>query len=429
MNSTPEIDPSNLDFTYRARASILDTVKDPYFLNNDYDLIYDLLREKMQLVQFGDFLKRYIYEKADMDGDYRDIPLAEYQSVICAEFADRQTPCSFTPTSVRLKNAAKNWLEQQTVSRNVVLILGFGLGMSEKDVNMFLTKALQESELNVKDPVEVICSYCYRNGFGYIKYEDLWRKYQTGADKTYAGGISLDETIGYKTRFSEITDENALMRYLAELPIVQGSKVQSVTARKRFNSLYDRSRELAAGILTDCGQESAQTMAGRLAESLSSNDQLYDYQKLQKIMNEKGNFRVYKADDITPADIENIIFAAVPKDGNGNLASMKNSTLNRQFAGKRLSRQHLGEVLSGKAQITRFDLITLNFFICSQDQELSGRKRYNAFIESTNKILTECGMIPIYVVNPYECFLLTCMLSEDPLGTYADVWELSYENQ
>ncbi|MCQ2457101.1 MAG: hypothetical protein MJ142_00025 [Clostridia bacterium] len=428
MNSTPDINPSSLDFTQRAKESMLGTVKDPYFRNKDYSLIYNLLRKEMQFVQFGDFLKRYIYEKAEMNGDYRDIPLSEYQSVICDEFADRQTPCSFTPTSVRLKNAAKNWLEQQTVSRNVVLILGFGLGMSEHDVNRFLTKALQEPGLNAKDPFEVICRYCYRNGFGFMKYEDLWQKYLACADHASAGIPSADETVGYRERLSQIADEASLMQYLAELPIVQGTKRQSVTARKRFNALYGRTRELAARILTESGQEMAQTSAGRLAESLSCNDQLYDYQKLQKIMNEKGNFRVFTADDITPADIESIILAAVPKDNNGNLASMKSSTLNRQFAGKRLSRQHLGEVLSGKAQITRFDLITLNFFIYSQDQELSARERYSAFIESTNRILTECGMSPIYVVNPYECFLLTCMLSEDPLGTYADVWELSYEN-
>ena len=33
----------------------------------------------------------------------------------------------------------------------------------------------------------------------------------------------------------------------------------------------------------------------------------------------------------------------------------------------------------------------------------------------------------LYIQNPYECFLLICMLAEDPLGTYADVVERSYE--
>ena len=34
-------------------------------------------------------------------------------------------------------------------------------------------------------------------------------------------------------------------------------------------------------------------------------------------------------------------------------------------------------------------------------------------------------MGPLYIANPYECFLLMCILTDGPLGTYADVWELS----
>ena len=32
----------------------------------------------------------------------------------------------------------------------------------------------------------------------------------------------------------------------------------------------------------------------------------------------------------------------------------------------------------------------------------------------------------IYLANPYETFLLMCMLSDYPMGTYSDVLELSY---
>ena len=48
-------------------------------------------------------------------------------------------------------------------------------------------------------------------------------------------------------------------------------------------------------------------------------------------------------------------------------------------------------------------------------------------MKSTNDILEKCWMGQMYIQNPYECFVLMCMLSDDPLGTYADVWELSYD--
>ena len=73
--------------------------------------------------------------------------------------------------------------------------------------------------------------------------------------------------------------------------------------------------------------------------------------------------------------------------------------------------------------------MTLNFFIFSQDVKYAedNKNRYIAFVDSTNEILSECMMGEMYVTNPYECFLLMCILSDCPLATYADVWEMSFE--
>ena len=107
---------------------------------------------------------------------------------------------------------------------------------------------------------------------------------------------------------------------------------------------------------------------------------------------------------------------------------MKASTLSIQFSGARLNRQHLGDICAGKAQITRYDLITLSFltFARTIDTYDSRLKRYSAFIDSTNNVLEESDMGPIYPVNPYESFIMMCILSDDPIGTFSDVWELSY---
>ena len=36
-------------------------------------------------------------------------------------------------------------------------------------------------------------------------------------------------------------------------------------------------------------------------------------------------------------------------------------------------------------------------------------------------------MEPLYPANPFESFVMMCMLTDDPLGSFADVWELSYD--
>ena len=417
---------SNLDFTERAKKSIIQTLKDPYFRDNDYSLIYSLLKQQMKIVSFSDYLKRYIYQKAEMEGNYQDIPLSVYQEIICTEFSERQTPCAFTPTSMRLRNAARNWLEQQTVSRQVVLLLGFGLGMSVNDVNKFLSKALQEYELNAKDPFEAVCWYCYQNGLSYLKFDALWKQYQTERNPGAQGTDMLDSTAVFREKRSDVHDDRQLMVYLSTLPGDNHPKRQSVSARKCFDKLYLEARTHVAEILTASDMDSAGKNAIRMEENLSSNDRMYDYEKVRKVREEKEQFRIFTADDVSPADFENVILSAVPKDKNGNLVSLKNSSLEKQFLGKRLSRQRLADIISGNNPITRYDLLTLLFFNHSQSGTENAKDRYLAFVDSANHMLNDCNMGPVYVANPYECFLLMCLLSEDPLGTYADVCELSY---
>ena len=88
----------------------------------------------------------------------------------------------------------------------------------------------------------------------------------------------------------------------------------------------------------------------------------------------------------------------------------------------------MNEILTGGAEVSRFDLITLNFFVFSQELDAYPQAvtRYSAFCDSTNGILNRCSMGELYIQNPYECFVLMCILSNDPLGVYADVWERSY---
>ena len=53
--------------------------------------------------------------------------------------------------------------------------------------------------------------------------------------------------------------------------------------------------------------------------------------------------------------------------------------------------------------------------------------RFTEFVEKTNNLLAEAGMMSLYPVNPYEAFILMCIVSDDPLDTFAAVWEKSYE--
>lgn len=425
-----ESDIKDFDFTEAAWESLYDAVDNTAFLEQDAEVIYNSLKHRLKFISFGDYLKRYIYLKAGLDEPFGDIPLKEYQLIIKSAFSDNHTPQSFSPTTAKLSALSKNWLTQKTVKRNVVFLLGFGLDMSVKDVNMFLTKALREPEINPKNPFEVICWYCYKNKYNYLKFEKLWEMYNsTPANSIDMGLIYNEYTIGVRNSMFSVYDDVTLIAHLSKLKTSENISRISVTARECFDALYDEARDLIAALYNHSEAEEQIEALIEYQDKLSISDHLYDFERIERIKKFRDEKRIFTREDITESDIEHIICAAIPSDRHGNLTPSKASKLNEQFAGKRFSRQRIGEILSGNAEITRFDLITLNFFVFSQKLSIypEAKQRYARFLESTNEILKKCFMGSLYIQNPYECFVLMCVLSLDPLGTYADVWELSYE--
>ena len=420
---------SDLDFTERATDSLFDVVDDGSFRERDAELIYRALGSRLHAIPFCNYLKRYIYLRAGLVGKYDEIPLSVYQEIIRDSFADTGTPPSFEPVSSKLSALSKNWLTQKTVKRKVVFLLGFGLNMSLEDVMEFLTKALREPTVNFKDPFEVICRYCFKNGYGYPRFERLWQRYldmPTGKDGVFPYS---EGTVGLRAYAERVTDDESLLLHLSRLKGDGSISRISETARGRFLSLYERARTIAADIYNRTEEDDSLLALSEYRRRLEASDRLYDFEKLERIEAKREKRRVYTSDDITPADIEQIILAAVPKDRHGNLIPSKMSRLNEHFGGKRFSRQHIGDVLSEKAEVDRFDLITLNFFIFSEslDEYPDNKTRFLKFEDSTNALLGECGMGELYIPNPYECFVMMCMAADDPLGTYADVCEISYE--
>ena len=121
---------NGIDFTEIAYDSMYDVVDDSSFREKDAELIYKALESRLKMIPFGNYLKRYIYKKAGIDGKYDEIPIKDYQLIIRESFSDNHTPASFVPSSSKLSALSKNWLTQKTVKRNVVFLLGFGLNMS-----------------------------------------------------------------------------------------------------------------------------------------------------------------------------------------------------------------------------------------------------------------------------------------------------------
>ena len=419
---------NTINFTEHSENDFYDTVDTETFQDEDAESIYEHLQSKIQLIPFGDYLKRYIFRIAGFDGRFTDIDLKEYQQIIVESFSENRTPKSFTETSSKLSALAKNWLTQRSVNRQVVFLLGFGLNMSDRDVSEFLVHAQRERDFNFKNPFEVICWYCYRNGYKYQKFEQLLEAYEAlPVQEEY---IDLGATIGIRDVFMTIETEEDLLRKLSQLKMDNKGRFFSYSARKHFDDLYVRSKEIILEQYNKDAVEEAEEKAKDYFFSVSYSTALTIEEKYLRSEKIRKTPKVYTLDDISESDVEKFLCCGVPFDKKGNLIKASKSSLAKHFNNKRMSRQHLHEILSGKVDIDRFDLLTLLFFVYAMDEKITNNKtRYIRFVDEGNTILNDCSMGELYIANPYECFLLMCILSDYPMGTYADVLEKSFEEE
>lgn len=415
----------NLDFTMKSEDDFYETVDMSEFMDEDADLIYNHLHKKMRIIPFCDYLKRYIFNKAEIGGNIEDVAIREYQEIIISSFSENNTPKSFEPTSSKLSALTKNWLTQTAVKRQTIFLLGFGLNMSVSDVSKFLTNAQGERDFNFKNPFEIICWYCYKKGYKFPKFVQLMEVYE---DLPYAENpVFYDATVGIRDLFYSIETEDGLMKKLAEIKFENKGKLYSVSAKKKFDELYAKVRNIIAEEYNREERERVRRFASEYLES-QGESMAFSYEtKREKYDRILSSAKIYSVDDISEADVEKYLCCGIPFDGRGNLLKFSKSTLYGHLSNKRMSRQHIHEILSEKTEVDRFDLITLCFFIHAMDESVKNSKtRYIEFVDDVNSVLKSCYMGELYVANPYECFLLMCTLSEWPMGAYSDVFEMSY---
>lgn len=403
----------DFDFTRRAVRKMNSVVYSAEFEDMDSDTIFRYLFEQMELVSFKDYLKRYIYEQAQIEEPFRQVSDETYKDILTFSFDENSAPHSFEPTTKKWGAIIKGWLTQDSVKRSAVFLLGFGLRMSGEDVSEFLTKVLKEEDIREDDPEEVIYYYCISHGLKYAKAKQLIEQYKiidietgkAGADiqpvrnskKRIFFAVRKDESQEPVVEFRAIQNENDLMDYLRRIKKEGGQDKGRDKAREWFIKLLDRTKDVIVRIY--------------------QNDE--DNQQCSK--------RIWVREDVTAGDVERIICSGIPLTKTGNLQKMSSSVLAKHFRQKRMSRQRIDSILAGETLIDRFDLITLLFFIYSQEQEnMEPEIRCRKYIDDINSILKECRMMVLHPVNPYESFVLMCLLSETPLATYSEIWEISY---
>ncbi len=340
----------------------------------DAQLIYRYLTRETTAIPFSVYLKRYIYIRAELEEPFDSIPDSVYVEIIRNAFFENHMVFSFQPSQKRSTGIIRGWLTRESVQRKTVFLLGFGLRMDDRDVTDFLTKCLKETDFDFYDPAETIYWYCLHHHLSFDAakrlLEEAERDKETPkADKDYLNSVSMSPKLC-------LWEEHTLRDYLRYL---KGNRPEGEeTAFREFKKLYDRVAALCA---------------------------------------KSGSGLSY--------EIENVFGCGIPKDPAGNLKPISESSLEKAFLRHKMSRQRMNMLLGRKRPVNRFDLITFLFYLYSKKEGSPDRRR-DDFIREANAILMECHMAGLYFANPYEAFVTMCLMADEPLGTFQDVWEMSY---
>ena len=132
--------------------------------------------------------------------------------------------------------------------------------------------------------------------------------------------------------------------------------------------------------------------------------------------------------DISSGDLEKWICSGIPINRSGKLRKASDSRLGKRFGNRRMTRQRIDDLLKQKQSVERFDLITMGFFLAAISETDDPVERYSTYVRKMNAILKECHFSELYPANPYEAFILLCLMTDGPLSAYADIWEMSYES-
>lgn len=415
-----------MQYTLKRESAFYNAADLEMFREANPQTIINLLQSELTPIPFCNFLKRYIHRKAKFSVDDNTIPDEVYVEFIKNSFKETGTPPSFDPNSTtKISAAAKNWLKQSDVSRKTVFLLGFGLGMSVAEVSEFLKKGISQGDFYFKNPYEIIYHYCYKNGFGYSKAAELIDAYEKNLSAVNAT-LYFDKTIDARSVLAKVDDSKELLALLKSHNLSIESTV-GATAASIFRRLYDDCRKIIATYKQAEADREFEEKLADFKSNLLKSKRLFDFERKNLLKSYKTERPVITYKDVTESDVEKYLCSGTPTDKHGNLTKISKSALAEHFSKKRLSKQHLTDINTGRSEVDRFDLITLKFYICAEKYaDLPSNSRWWKFVEETNALLALCSMGELYIANPYDCFLQMCMLTDVPLATYDEVVEISY---
>lgn len=461
----PNTKTDSTNFTKLASEGLLNLEKDKALLeavyrgdSDSWNSIFKNVLENTYTV--GDFLKRYLADQLHMDYDkISDEELKELILIIfeknCMKNIGTLKPGGKTTLSSRLKSGLLS-VPVTRIKRETCFLLFFGLNMDETISSEMLTKEFRQADFNVRDVNEVIYYYCLKHNKQYPEIEK-WLDIYASLEKIH---IQYQTTTFLKKEFSPFKNtfhqNDSLFRNYLTLLKSMPSRPEYVeeqvsthfkpvpTVLKTFKSIVSS----LEGVLSERRYDmitKQDDIIANLENTTFDLDRLYPERVQATLLNHKENlFRSKRKlisvncknlgnllDNIPTNDIE------IPKIIQELLEKqiIELPLLTGTYFKKRIEDR--------TSNITRSDILIASFLLCTSKSTSMSRcyklylktakkkdptkilnettyrqnlyKSHLAIFESTaSNYLEAAGYYKVYLLNPLELLLISCLTQEHP---------------
>lgn len=400
-----------------------------------------LLEKSYAKYLFGDYLKRMVYElyifPEDDGRKITEIPEDEYIKDIQQIFKENGMKgvgtLQFGGSTRLTPSNLKRWMGMPCyqVSRELVFLFGFGFNMFAEQVEELLTKVIGQAGFDFRSAQETIYYWCLKQNRGYSGLREWQEKYmeiQEEAEEQKESGIyeEKEECAGgartryYKEKAVRITDEDGFKEYLRELERIRRDTRNRITARETLNIVvnilwYELSKErrgetkwLELLVEQKEAEGDAQNRTKRTQREIKTMQKYWREVSLEPLIQS-----IWQEED--PVAIS---------EKSRKLASLLPDMWKKRS---------LQDKLNGESRVRKEDILTGVFLTYAHQLEkqmpyMSGEEkdymvRVETYVEDVNTYLEQCGMGEFYIVQPYEIFLVLCLLYDKPYSFFLSVWK------
>lgn len=322
--------------------------------------------------------------------------------------------------------------------RDFVFRLAFVLGMTDEECEELLTKGMNERGFNFKNPVELIYYFCLKFGYGYLTAQKFIEEFdnidaETLPDDDRSTTMVHDD---FTLRFQNSTmKQDELEKVLIEcLGEIKSKYIIGFTdddvCNKRLNEKFI---EVLNKVRNEIGLYNADKSGNEssLKESVKSAGEKYD--KTRQVTKDDMT-SLYDVSKFLYRDYSEYESAGIEKyitDIKESMFELPLDIKSNRLTKERLHHLALEEVDGKDRYAQRQDLITLVFlyYELALEDEQDRIVRFEDFSEVMNKMLGMCGLLSLNPNNLYEYFIMLCMCTDDPLGTFQEVFVQTIKNE